>query len=198
MASIAMRYARAGYKAILESQEKIVSAAEAEIGGSLIEQREDKSVGTLCVCRGPPIRVLLIRQRTHTGEHWGLPKGHPDPGENDVDTALRELAEETGVQLSHDDIAPCGWEEIRYSYVGKIWSGDWKGHEKYPDERYRTCVFHKLVKFALVCAPQPPPQLVLQAEEVAGAEWLGVEEAAARMTYDEERKAMLELLRRLG
>ncbi len=40
---------------------------------------------------------LLLRATKH-GE-WGFPKGHQDPGEDLVQTALRECAEEAGIAL---------------------------------------------------------------------------------------------------
>lgn len=42
-------------------------------------------------------RWLLLRATKH-GE-WGFPKGHVDPGETLVQTALRECAEECGIAL---------------------------------------------------------------------------------------------------
>jgi 8-oxo-dGTP pyrophosphatase MutT (NUDIX family) len=39
-------------------------------------------------------QVLLVQ---HNGGHWSFPKGHPEAGETPVQTAKRELAEETGV-----------------------------------------------------------------------------------------------------
>ncbi len=33
----------------------------------------------------------------HQGEHWSFPKGHPNPGEREEETARRELEEETGI-----------------------------------------------------------------------------------------------------
>ena len=42
-------------------------------------------------------RWLLLRATKH-GE-WGFPKGHQDAGENPVQTALRECAEECGIAL---------------------------------------------------------------------------------------------------
>jgi 8-oxo-dGTP pyrophosphatase MutT (NUDIX family) len=42
-------------------------------------------------------RWLLLKARKH-GE-WGFPKGHQDRGENVLQTALRECAEECGIAL---------------------------------------------------------------------------------------------------
>lgn len=40
--------------------------------------------------------------------HWDVPKGGVDPGENFYETAVRELKEETGVELKIEDIEPLG------------------------------------------------------------------------------------------
>lgn len=39
-------------------------------------------------------KILVVSQN---GDSWSLPKGHLDPGEDDVTAARREIAEETGV-----------------------------------------------------------------------------------------------------
>jgi 8-oxo-dGTP pyrophosphatase MutT (NUDIX family) len=52
-----------------------------------------KSCGFLVV-RGEPIgEFLLMRHK----DRWDLPKGHIDPGETEMQCALRELREETGI-----------------------------------------------------------------------------------------------------
>lgn len=38
--------------------------------------------------------VLVVNQR---GNSWSLPKGHIDPGEDDLTAAKREIAEESGI-----------------------------------------------------------------------------------------------------
>jgi 8-oxo-dGTP pyrophosphatase MutT (NUDIX family) len=59
---------------------------------------ELKACGVL-VTRGEPIaEFLLMRHPTR----WDLPKGHLDPPETEIECALRELREETGI--SADDI----------------------------------------------------------------------------------------------
>jgi 8-oxo-dGTP pyrophosphatase MutT (NUDIX family) len=52
-----------------------------------------KSCGVL-VIRGEPIREFLLMRHA---DRWDLPKGHVDADESDVQCALRELLEETGI-----------------------------------------------------------------------------------------------------
>ena len=60
--------------------------------------RKLNSYGVLIV-RGDPIEsFLLMRHRTR----YDVPKGHIDPGETQIECALRELEEETGI--TPDDI----------------------------------------------------------------------------------------------
>lgn len=44
------------------------------------------------------IRFLLIKNRRSA--HWGFPKGHVEQGENDHQTAYREVLEETGIRIN--------------------------------------------------------------------------------------------------
>jgi bis(5'-nucleosidyl)-tetraphosphatase len=55
-----------------------------------------KSCGFLIV-RGEPIREFLMMRHA---DRWDLPKGHVDPGESELECALRELREETGINGS--------------------------------------------------------------------------------------------------
>jgi 8-oxo-dGTP pyrophosphatase MutT (NUDIX family) len=49
------------------------------------------------------IKFLLLYRR---GNYWNFPKGHFKTGERSIDTALRELEEETGVKKSELRIIP--------------------------------------------------------------------------------------------
>lgn len=48
---------------------------------------------------GEPWLVVGSRRRERDGRTWTLPKGTPHPGESREETALREVAEETGLQV---------------------------------------------------------------------------------------------------
>ncbi len=60
--------------------------------------RELNSYGVLIV-RGDPIESFLLM---HHATRYDIPKGHIDPGETQIECALRELEEETGI--TSDDI----------------------------------------------------------------------------------------------
>lgn len=49
------------------------------------------------------IKFLLLYRR---GSYWNFPKGHFKPGERSIDTALRELEEETGLKKNDVRIFP--------------------------------------------------------------------------------------------
>ena len=53
-------------------------------------------------------REFLLVQ--HLAGHWAFPKGHPDDGESPLDTARRELLEETGIEAK-DAVASPAFEE---------------------------------------------------------------------------------------
>src|SRR5687767_7972278 len=59
-----------------------------------------KSCGFLIV-RGDPIREFLLMRHA---DRWDLPKGHVDGDESEMECALRELVEETGITAA--DIEP--------------------------------------------------------------------------------------------
>jgi 8-oxo-dGTP pyrophosphatase MutT (NUDIX family) len=57
-------------------------------------------------------RVLFLILKHANGGHWSLAKGHTEPGESEVQTALREIDEETGMRVK---LRPGFREVIRYS-----------------------------------------------------------------------------------
>jgi 8-oxo-dGTP pyrophosphatase MutT (NUDIX family) len=64
--------------------------------------REIKACGVL-VIRGNPVESFLLMKHR---DRWDLPKGHLDGDESEVDCALRELEEETGIAADAIELDP--------------------------------------------------------------------------------------------
>jgi 8-oxo-dGTP pyrophosphatase MutT (NUDIX family) len=99
---------------------------------------------------------------------WALPKGLIDPGEGAQETALREVAEETGVE--GDPVAKLG--DVRYVYT---WDG----------ERIFKIVSFFLVRYRHGRIDDVPPA---HRHEVAEARWLPLEEAPRLLAYKGEKE----------
>jgi bis(5'-nucleosidyl)-tetraphosphatase len=57
--------------------------------------KNDQSMGVIVFFLFPrSVKYLIIK---HRKGHWAFPKGHAEKGETKLETALRELKEETGV-----------------------------------------------------------------------------------------------------
>ncbi len=122
----------------------------------------EKSCGAVIFRKAEDWNVLLIR---HTkGRHISFPKGHVEPGETESQTAEREIREETGLQVRVDRRFRA---ENRYNIR--------------PDTQKLVVIFAALTEQAEI-TPQP--------EEIAEAFWLPIEEAAARLTYERDRRIM--------
>ena len=79
------------------------------------EMETVRSCGFLVV-RGSPIREFLLMKHK---VRWDLPKGHVDPGESDLECALRELWEETGIQANDIALDPAFRWTIEYDVAGR-------------------------------------------------------------------------------
>ena len=64
--------------------------------------RKEKSCGALVYrTKNDEIELLLLKHRF--GGHWSFPKGHVEEGETEVETALREVHEETGLTIQLEE-----------------------------------------------------------------------------------------------
>ncbi len=61
--------------------------------------RDDYSIGIVPILKKDGEFYTFIVK--HIGGHWGFPKGHPIDGENQLETAVRELKEETNLDASN-------------------------------------------------------------------------------------------------
>ena len=115
-------------------------------------------------------RFLLVHQKKG---HWGFPKGHAEKGETAVESALRELAEETGVTdcelVSDQPLLE------HYRFINK------KGQR-----------VDKTVTFFI--GRVNSDEVVVQPEEVQDFAWLTASEARDRLTYPESRELLARVL----
>ena len=118
------------------------------------------------------IEVVVCGRRAE--QHWGLPKGTPDDGETMEQTALREVREETGLEVEAGE--QLGSIEYWFTSGGV---------------RYHKHVHHWLM--------QPTGGDVANHDhEYDDVEWVSLHEALHLLSYDNERRILREAARVLG
>ncbi|MBQ1517482.1 MAG: NUDIX domain-containing protein [Clostridia bacterium] len=76
----------------------------------------EKSCGAIVFYRAPDeVKVLLVKNKN--GRYWSFPKGHVELGENERQTAIREIKEETDLDVK---IHPGFRETSDYCPFGKV------------------------------------------------------------------------------
>jgi len=82
-----------------------------------IKEVKHQVVAGFIIYRRTPegIKFLLLYRR---GGYWNFPKGHFDPGENALRTALRETEEETGLKHSELHIVPEFKTYVKFHFFG--------------------------------------------------------------------------------
>ena len=83
--------------------------------------RKIVSCGVL-IFRGSPIEDFLLMQHS---DRLDLPKGHVDPGETEIECALREMEEETGIQPCDVELDP----DFRFEHHYRVWPPKFDGEE---------------------------------------------------------------------
>ena len=68
-----------------------------KIGGTIM--KFEKSCGAV-IYRGDNENMEFLIISHNSDGHWGFPKRHVEEGENEEETALREISEETGLTVS--------------------------------------------------------------------------------------------------
>tara|TARA_B100000678_G_C18135357_1_gene472493 strand:+ start:182 stop:598 length:417 start_codon:yes stop_codon:yes gene_type:complete len=127
----------------------------------------DKSCGVVLLNSS---KVLLLRHSSdssRSGGHWDFPKGHMDDGETEIQTALRELEEETGIA---NVVVVDGFRDtITYTF---------------PRDQKRI---GKEVVFFLATTKERKVHL---SHEHIDHCWLDFDSAFSRLTYDTARQAL--------
>jgi len=122
----------------------------------------EKSCGCIIVKEG---KVLLVQ---HNEGHWDFPKGHIEENETELKTAIREVKEETNIDvLIH--------ENRRYVI------------EYYPKED----TFKQVVFFLATCKTE---EIKKQETEIKNIEWLSFEDAIERITYDNSKNILKQVI----
>jgi 8-oxo-dGTP diphosphatase len=107
--------------------------------------------GCFCACRGKFL-ILQRNPKSSQGMTWGVPAGKMEAGELPLETAIREVREETGLKLKRSEL-----ELIGSLYI------------QLPTIHYVFHMFYK--KFETI------PSLEICLEENLQASWVSVEEA---------------------
>ena len=118
--------------------------------------KQEKSCG--CIVMNEKNEILLVH---HNLGHWGLPKGHMKASETEVETAIREVKEETNIDVEVN-------EKFRYT---QIYS---------PKENVMKEVVFFLAKNV---SDNGAPQL----EEVNEVRWFNFDDAIETITYNNSK-----------
>lgn len=109
------------------------------------------------------------------GNHWGFPKGKANPGETPLQSATRELKEETGLIVS--DVL------LQQPMI-----------EQYQFRRKRQFIVKTVQYFPAFVEGS----LNLQEEEIRDAKWMTIPEALQQLTFKEARHILQEFVRCLN
>ena len=113
------------------------------------------------------IEVVLIHRPRY--DDWTLPKGKVNPGEDEADAALREVAEETGLRCE---------------------LGAELATTRYHDRRGRP----KVVRYWAMEVYGPAEEPFRPNDEVDKLAWLDIEKAVDRLSYAHDREVLEALM----
>ena len=105
-------------------------------------------------------KILIVKN--NQGGHWGLPKGTPEINEKPIQTAQRELFEETGIKDVHID------QKHKFS---ENYSFEMAGINYNKTNIYYTCFVDTMIKRSNL-------------DEIDETKWVSVEDAKKILTHD--------------
>ena len=121
----------------------------------------EKSCGAIVYRKHHGNTEILLIKHIKSG-YWSFPKGHVEPGETEIQTAIREIKEETNIDISIDDSA------FRETVVFN------------PRRDTRKEVVYFLARATSYdCVPQE--------EEISEIRWAEIGQAAALLAYDNDK-----------
>ena len=126
--------------------------------------KKEKSCGAVIFWTHNDERQFLLVQ--HRSGHWGFPKGHVERNEKELETALREVHEETGVEI---DILPNFRRIIEY----------------------RPCVNH-IKEVIYFVASYVSGEATPQESELRTLGWFEYNAALEQLTFSNDRAVLIE------
>ena len=123
----------------------------------------EKSCGAIVIYRsGSRYKILLVRN--HNGRNYSFPKGHVEKGETEEQTAIREIKEETGLDV---EIVDSFREVSDYCPFGRI---------------KKRVVFFMAQTFST--------NVVVQKEEIDSYIWVDLYDVHNKCTYDNDQRVI--------
>ena len=122
----------------------------------------EKSCGAVVIRKKDNVVETLIIQML--GGHWSFPKGHVENNETEIETALREIKEETNLDVAIDT----RFREIT-TYSPK------------PE------VLKDVIYFIAISKSD---DVIIQKSELKASKWLDIHEALGLVTYEDDKKIL--------
>ncbi len=135
-------------------------------------------VSVLVVIHTPDMQVLLLERADHPG-YWQSVTGSQNQGETLVQTAAREVAEETGLDANRYVLTDCGIQNEYEIYEEWRW-------------RYAPDVTHNIEHVFDLLVPEPAP-VTVAAREHLDFVWLPWKEAAEKVFSPSNAEAIRRL-----
>ncbi len=120
----------------------------------------EKSCGAIVYRKYHGNTEILLIKHVNSG-HWSFPKGHVEGDETEVETAKREILEETGIDVNLD---PTFRETVSYS----------------PKKDTQKIVVYFIAK-------AKNTDYVPQEDEIAEIKWVEIDRAGSVLAYDNDR-----------
>ncbi|MFQ5728808.1 MAG: bis(5'-nucleosyl)-tetraphosphatase [Waddliaceae bacterium] len=134
-----------------------------------MDPEQETSYGIIPLKReGEDWQVLLIK---HHAGHWSFPKGHPEKKEIPLESAKRELFEETGLKVKKILRETPLKEAYRFKRSGRL--------------------IDKKVEYFLA---EVEGETSIQTEELTESRWVPISDAARRVTFPEGKRICSEIL----
>lgn len=151
------------YKILYEPQIRHILKTISNLKISEIVCLYEKSCGALIFFRKRQgVRILLVKN--HNGRYWSFPKGHMELGETEEQTAVREIKEETGLDVRLIE----GFREV-------------SDYCPYSNIKKRVVFF---------LAQSFTDDVHEQAEEIADHIWVDLQQARKYCTYDNDLRVI--------